>query len=99
MAEEEKLSKNDFTVIKKLGNGAYGRVVKVSKNTDGKIFAMKIVDKRHLKKENKTKQALAEKNLLGALAGCPGIVHLAYTFQDEDQLYYVQEFCGGGELL
>jgi serine/threonine protein kinase len=97
--EEKNLTKDDFRVLGKLGNGAYGRVVKAEKIDSGEIFAVKIVQKQFLAKENKTKQALAEKVILTKLRDHPGIVTLYYTFHDESNLYYVEEFCSGGELL
>lgn len=50
----------------------------------GKEYAIKVLDKGHLKRNNKLATALAEKNTLVRLgAGHPGIVHLHWTFQDE----------------
>jgi 3-phosphoinositide dependent protein kinase-1 len=47
-------------------------------------YAIKVLDKGHLKRNNKLATALAEKNTLVRLgAGHPGIVHLHWTFQDE----------------
>jgi serine/threonine protein kinase len=42
---------------------------------------------------------MAEKVILSKLKEHPGIVTLYYTFHDAENLYYVEEFCGGGELL
>ena len=50
----------------------------------GKEYAIKVLDKGHLKRNNKLPTALAEKNTLVRLGvGHPGIVHLHSTFQDE----------------
>ena len=50
----------------------------------GQEYAIKILDKSHLKRYNKMETALAEKNTLVRLgSGHPGIVRLHSTFQDE----------------
>ena len=50
----------------------------------GQEYAIKILDKGHLKRYNKMETALAEKNTLVRLgSGHPGIVRLHSTFQDE----------------
>ena len=47
-------------------------------------YAIKVLDKGHLKRNNKLHTALAEKNTLVRLgSGHPGIVRLHWAFQDE----------------
>ena len=47
-------------------------------------YAIKILDKGHLKRNNKTQTAIAEKNTLVRLgSGHPGIVRLHWAFHDE----------------
>ena len=47
----------------------------------GREYAIKVLDKGHLKRNNKLATALAEKNTLVRLgAEHPGIVHLHWTF-------------------
>ncbi len=50
----------------------------------GQEYAIKWIDKAHLKRHQKEQTALAEKNTLVRLgSGHPGIVRLHWTFQDE----------------
>jgi 3-phosphoinositide dependent protein kinase-1 len=50
----------------------------------GQEYAIKVLDKAHLKRNNKLQTALAEKDSLVRLgAGHPGIVRLHYAFHDE----------------
>ena len=50
----------------------------------GQEFAIKILDKAHLRRHNKLEIPLAEKNTLARLgSGHPGIARLHFTFQDE----------------
>ena len=54
-----------------------------NKNT-GQEYAIKVLDKAHLKRKNKLQIALSEKNTLVRLgAGHPGIIRLHSAFQDE----------------
>ena len=47
-------------------------------------YAIKVLDKGHLKRNNKLNTAIAEKNTLVRLgSGHPGIVRLHWAFQDE----------------
>jgi serine/threonine protein kinase len=47
-------------------------------------YAIKVLDKGHLKRNNKLNTALAEKNTLVRLgSGHPGIVRLHWAFQDD----------------
>jgi serine/threonine protein kinase len=54
MVEAKKLSAADFSFMGILGRGAYGRVAKATKKDTGEIFAIKIVDKKHLQRVIKT---------------------------------------------
>lgn len=70
----------------------------VSKNSDGKVYAMKQIQKKKLAREEKEYQAMVEKELLSQLKHS-GIVKLKYTFQDKANLYFIQEYCEGGEFI
>ncbi|CAG9317220.1 unnamed protein product [Blepharisma stoltei] len=98
MAESKRVDQHDFDFIEILGTGAYGRVVKAIKKDTGETFAIKIVEKSLLKKENKEKQALIEKNILTKLKTHPGIIKLHYTFQDAENLFFVLEYCPNGDF-
>lgn len=64
-----------------------------------KEYAIKVLDKRHIIKEDKVKYVNIEKNTLNRLGEHPGVVRLYYTFQDERSLYFVLDLATGGELL
>ena len=70
----------------------------VVKNSDNHIYAMKQIQKKKLEREEKEYQAMVEKELLSAMKH-PGINKLKYTFQDKANLYFVQEYCEGGEFI
>ncbi|KAI9021493.1 kinase-like domain-containing protein [Phycomyces nitens] len=87
-----------FQKIRMLGKGDVGKVYMVrQKNTD-KLFAMKVLSKREMLKRNKIKRALAEQEIL-TTSNHPFIVTLYHSFQSQDYLYFVMEYCMGGEFF
>ena len=52
----KKLTVNDFTTLKVIGKGSYGKVLLVKKNDDNKIYAMKILKKKAMIKRNQVKK-------------------------------------------
>lgn len=93
-----KVTRQDFETIGTLGHGAFGVVEHVRKIDSNKEYAIKSVEKIHLKKEGKTEQAMREKDMLTKSRQHPGVVKLHYTFHDKDYLYFVMEYCPNGDL-
>src|SRR6202012_3226269 len=82
-----------------LGEGSYSTVLAATDRNNGREYAIKVLDKRHIIKEKKVKYVNIEKDTLNRLTEHPGIVRLYYTFQDERSLYFVLDLATGGELL
>jgi 3-phosphoinositide dependent protein kinase-1 len=61
------------------------QVVKATKKDTGITYALKIMDKHHIVKENKTAYVKLERIVLDQLDH-PGIVRLFFTFQDAHYL-------------
>ncbi|OXV05656.1 hypothetical protein Egran_06576 [Elaphomyces granulatus] len=89
----------DFSFGHVLGEGSYSTVVLATDRQTLNEYAIKILDKRHIIKEKKVKYVNIEKDTLNRLTDHLGIVRLYYTFQDERSLYFVLDYCKGGELL
>jgi len=94
---EEPKQPSDFLFGKCLGEGAYARVVHAKLKKNDNQFAIKIMEKMHIKKENKVKYVMMEKNILSKMQH-PFIVRLYYTFQDAGYLYMAMDLAHGGEL-
>ncbi|KAF9582433.1 pkb-activating kinase-like protein [Lunasporangiospora selenospora] len=88
----------DYRLGRTLGEGAYSTVVAAIDHSNGRDYAIKVLDKRHIIREKKVKYVNIEKNTLYKLDH-PGIVKLYSTFQDASSLYYVLELCPNGDLL
>lgn len=95
-----KRSVSDYQFCNKIGEGSYSTVVAAVDIHSKKTYAVKILSKRHIVKENKVKYVNIEKVTLHRLGQQhPGIVQLYYTFQDDNSLFFVLDFAEYGELL
>lgn len=97
-APQESFSIQDFELGKIYGVGSYSKVVRAKKKDTGKVYALKIMDKKFITKENKTAYVKLERIVLDQLDH-PGVVRLFFTFQDTYSLYMALESCEGGELF
>jgi protein-serine/threonine kinase len=66
------------------------------KGTD-QLYAMKVLEKDEMIKKNKVKRVLTEREVL-ATADHPFIVTLYYSFQSKDKLFFIMQYCAGGEF-
>ncbi|XP_040991468.1 3-phosphoinositide-dependent protein kinase 1-like isoform X2 [Juglans microcarpa x Juglans regia] len=97
-APQESFTIQDFELGKIYGVGSYSKVVRAKKKDTGTVYALKIMDKKFITKENKTSYVKLERIVLDQLDH-PGIVRLFFTFQDTFSLYMALESCEGGELF
>ena len=92
----------DFEPLQLLGEGAFGKVIKVSSLINQKIYAMKILnlevkEGEGLTKEMKEQYFLSEIGLLKKLDH-PNIVKYYKSFREDDKLYIVMEYFDNGDL-
>jgi 3-phosphoinositide dependent protein kinase-1 len=92
-----RLTMDDFQKITSLGRGSYGEVFLVKKIANGKLYALKSIDKNFMKKEKKEHQVYVEREVLMKL-NHPNIIKLVSSFQDKNKLYFVLEYVSGGEF-
>ncbi|GLT66756.1 hypothetical protein SLA2020_391050 [Shorea laevis] len=97
-APQENFTIQDFELGKIYGVGSYSKVVRAKKKDTGIVYALKIMDKKFITKENKTAYVKLERIVLDQLDH-PGVVKLFFTFQDAFSLYMALESCEGGELF
>lgn len=89
---------NIYTEIKTVGEGAYGKVIKVKHKTTGQIRAIKIISKKSINEFYTLDEIENEIQVLKNLAH-PNIIKLFEVFSDYKNYYLVNEFCTEGELL
>lgn len=90
----------DYQFGTRIGEGSYSTVYSAMDLYNNKTYAIKVLLKRHIVKEDKIKYVNIEKSTLHRLGQQhPGIVQLYYTFQDDASLFFVLDFAEYGELL
>lgn len=98
----EKLNIDLFDPIRPLGKGAFGLVQLVREKSTGMVYALKLLQKEAMLRENQESHVRAERDLLSDAASdesCRWLVKLIYSFQDVNNLYFVMEYLPGGDLL
>lgn len=93
------LTFNSFQILDVLGSGTFGKVFKATlkHSSDDKIYAMKVINKRYLLRNNQLKYAITECNVLKQ-TDSPFIVTLHFAFQTMENLYMILDYCPGGDL-
>ncbi|XP_063683004.1 serine/threonine-protein kinase PLK4-like isoform X2 [Bolinopsis microptera] len=88
--------KTDFSFIRKIGRGGFGEVYEAKCISTGEVVALKVLDKRKLKKEEYRKvcnEIEIHKNIQH-----PSIVKMYGWFEDVNFMYLVLEKCCNGDL-
>jgi hypothetical protein len=97
----EKLTVEEFDLLKVLGKGSFGKVMLVRKKgiegIDG-LFAMKTLRKAQLIKRKQLQHTHTERRIAQEFQN-PFLVNLRFAFQSPDKLYLVLDYMGGGELF
>uniref|UniRef100_A0A4W5QGN5 3-phosphoinositide-dependent protein kinase 1 n=1 Tax=Hucho hucho TaxID=62062 RepID=A0A4W5QGN5_9TELE len=88
----------DFKFGKILGEGSFSTVVLAREQATAKEYAIKILEKRHIMKENKAQYVKRERDVMSNLDH-PFFVKLYFTFQDDEKLYFGLSYAKNGELL
>lgn len=88
----------DFKMIQVIGRGSFGKVVLVGHKDTKKLYAMKILSKENIVKRKQVEHTRTERRVLGCTKH-PFIVGLHYAFQTPQRLYFVLDYCPGGELF
>jgi calcium-dependent protein kinase len=89
---------DDYEKIKFLGEGAFGSVFKVRKKETGAIRALKEISKESLYENMGNEEEL--KNEIEVLKNLdhPYIMKIYEFYEDEKNIYIINEFCGGGDI-
>jgi len=93
-----KIGLKDFVLLKVVGKGSFGKVMQVRKRDSGQVYAMKVLNKANIVQRKQVEHTRTERRVLGRIVH-PFIVGLNYAFQTPDKLYFVLDYCAGGELF
>ena len=95
--KQTKVNLEDFSFIRLIGIGSYAKVYVASKNTNNKLYAIKILNKKWINAKKQENNVKTERTVLGKLDH-PFIMKLNYAFQTKKSLYFITQFMHGGEL-
>ncbi|XP_063779923.1 serine/threonine-protein kinase Sgk3 isoform X2 [Pseudophryne corroboree] len=90
---------SDFEYLRLIGKGSFGKVVLTRGKSDGRYYAVKVLQKKVILNKKEQKHIMAERNVLLKNVKHPFLVHLHYSFQTSDKLFFVLDFINGGELF
>ena len=84
-----------YEIIKKIGEGGYGKIYKVKNKESGDIRAMKQIMKSKIPDIEKFQNEIK----ILSMVDHPNIVRLFEVIEDDKYFNLLQELCTGGELL
>mmetsp|Transcript_30308 Transcript_30308/g.46273 ORF Transcript_30308/g.46273 Transcript_30308/m.46273 type:complete len:590 (-) Transcript_30308:785-2554(-) len=89
---------DSFKMIRVIGKGSFGKVFLVKEIKTGEMYALKVLRKDNIIKRNQVEHTKTERSVLGYVKH-PFIVGMNMAFQSKDKLYFVLDYCAGGELF
>ncbi|CAD8101305.1 unnamed protein product [Paramecium primaurelia] len=96
--QQSKITLKDFVFVKCIGVGGFSRVYMVKKKSNGRFYAMKLIDKEFILQNKKQGIVQNERDIMTVLDH-PFIIKLEYAFESKNFIVFVLEFCSGGELF
>ena len=97
LSSKNNFTAKDFEILSSLGSGAYAEVYKAKHKISGVIYAIKIIDKKKIDRENRTYQIFVENEMLN-LCDNINIISIYGYYEDIDKFYLVEEYCKKGDL-
>lgn len=89
---------SDYVMLRELGKGNFARVWLVRHIVEGNLYALKIHNRWSIQQERSATTTDTERRVLERMSQHPFVVHLCRAFNSSTSLYYVMEFCTGGNL-
>ncbi|MDR3546683.1 MAG: protein kinase [Candidatus Pacebacteria bacterium] len=89
-------SLSDYAIIAETGRGGSGTVYKAQSKVDGRVYALKRINMKHIKKANR-EHCLQEVRMLKSMKH-PQILECFGSFIEGEDLYIVTEFADHGDL-
>ena len=89
---------DDLTLIKKIGDGAFGEVYITSKEGDNLKYASKIINKKKLRKDKYNNTSLNNEISILLDIYHPNILKIIEIKETKDKIFLVTEYYNGGTL-
>jgi len=96
---QEGVTLDDFQVLdNKIGEGGFAKVMKVRHTKSKEIYACKVLSKRQLLEDKQVVNIFTERGILIRLRH-PFVVSMQYAFQTREKLFFVMDYCSGGDFF
>ncbi|KAM3140126.1 hypothetical protein pb186bvf_007679 [Paramecium bursaria] len=92
------LTIEDFDILKCIGVGGFSRVYLVRKIDTGIFYAMKLIEKGFILRNNKSIIIQNERYVM-SISDSPYLAKLYFSFETKYYLVFIMEYCQGGELF
>lgn len=92
-----KVTLDNFSLLKVIGEGAFGRVF-LTKNDEGDIFAMKRIRKDKVLRSDAVENILLERKILTQI-NHPLLLGLKHVFSSDYRFYFFCDYVVGGDLM
>jgi len=92
------IDESSFNVLEIISTGGYGKVFKAVKKDDGKIYAMKVISKSQILKDNAVRQVKDEIKIHLLCGHHPFLIPGPFHWQNKKHLYIVTPYIDGGDL-
>lgn len=92
-----KATLDNFTLLKVIGEGAFGRVF-LAKKDNGKVYAMKRIRKDKVLRSDAVENILLERKILSQL-NHPLLLSLKHVFASEYRFYFFCDYIIGSDLM
>ena len=87
----------NYTLLSKIGEGAFGQVFKAQHATNEKIYAVKLIPKSKINNPKMKELFAAEIHIMSTIKH-PNLLHLHEYLESSSNHYLVLDFCDSGDM-